>query len=190
MVIFEGSISHKVFKDKLTPELRANYDNIVVGLSKICAGTMYVYLFLKILGIFHGRLIPALATNWGIWYLVEVLGFVLVPCLLFTFGAKQRNITTVRIASILTLIGIVLNRLNVSVIAFKWFAPVKYVPSWMEIEVTLAVIMAEILVFRWVINRMPVLSPPPKWAEKKENPKEEMSDLKMEELVEWKASTM
>jgi hypothetical protein len=34
----------------------------------------------------------------------------------------------------------------------------------MEIEVTLAVICAEIWVFRWIVNRMPVLSEPPAWA--------------------------
>jgi hypothetical protein len=65
---------------------------------------------------------------------------------------------------VFTLLGIVLNRLNVSVIAFKWYEPVRYFPTWMEIEVTLAVIFAEIWVFRWIINRMPVLSDPPGWA--------------------------
>ena len=29
-------------------------------------------------------------------------------------------------------VGIVVNRLNVSIIAFKWYAPVHYVPTWME----------------------------------------------------------
>jgi Ni/Fe-hydrogenase subunit HybB-like protein len=42
-------------------------------------------------------------------------------------------------------------------IAYKWDAAIRYVPSWMEIEVTLAVICAEIWVFRWIINRLPVL---------------------------------
>jgi Ni/Fe-hydrogenase subunit HybB-like protein len=57
----------------------------------------------------------------------------------------------------MTLVGIILNRLNVSVIAFRWYAEVRYVPTWMEIVVTLGVISAELWVFRWVVNRMPVL---------------------------------
>ncbi len=189
MVIFEGGISHKVFKDKLSPELRENYDNIVIGLAKICAGTMYVYLFLKILGVFHGRHLSLLTTNWGLWYLLEVVGFVLAPCLLFTIGAKKLNMATIRFAAILTLIGIILNRLNVSLIAFKWYEPVRYVPSWMEIEVTLAVIMAEVLVFRWVVQRMPVLNSSPTLGEPKDG-KKDMAAKKMEDLVEWKISTM
>jgi Ni/Fe-hydrogenase subunit HybB-like protein len=63
----------------------------------------------------------------------------------------------IRVAAILTILGIILNRLNVSVIAYRWYAAVPYVPSWQEIVVTLGVISAEIWVFRWVVNRMPVL---------------------------------
>jgi hypothetical protein len=33
----------------------------------------------------------------------------------------------------------------------------------MEVEVTLAVICAEIWVFRWIVLRMPVVSAPPDW---------------------------
>ena len=57
----------------------------------------------------------------------------------------------------LAVLGFVMNRLNVSVIAFRWNAAVRYVPTWMEITVTLGVISAELWVFRWVVNRMPVL---------------------------------
>jgi hypothetical protein len=37
------------------------------------------------------------------------------------------------------------------------------VPSWMEIVVTLTVLFTEIWIFRWVINRMPVLRDSPNW---------------------------
>jgi Ni/Fe-hydrogenase subunit HybB-like protein len=70
----------------------------------------------------------------------------------------------IRIAAILTMLGIIINRLNVTVIGFRWDAAVHYVPSWMEIAVTLTVIFAEIWIFRWVINRMPVLRESPAWA--------------------------
>jgi Ni/Fe-hydrogenase subunit HybB-like protein len=164
MVIFEGSISHKVFGHRLGHEQRASHDGIVLGLARICAGAMFVYLFLKILVLVHGQDFSLLATPMGLWYLVEVLGFVLVPCILFVMALRQSSTLLIRIASILTLIGIILNRLNVSVIAFKWNAAVRYVPTWMEIVVTLTVIFAEIWVLRWIINRMPVLSEPPAWA--------------------------
>jgi Ni/Fe-hydrogenase subunit HybB-like protein len=62
------------------------------------------------------------------------------------------------------MLGVVLNRLNVTVIGFRWDMAVRYVPSWMEIVVTLTVLFTEIWIFRWVINRMPVLRESPKWA--------------------------
>ena len=50
-----------------------------------------------------------------------------------------------------------------TIIGFRWDMPIRYIPSWMELVVTLAVIFTEIWVFRWVINRMPVLRDPPSW---------------------------
>jgi Ni/Fe-hydrogenase subunit HybB-like protein len=125
---------------------------------------MFAYLFLKILVFIHEQHWEYLATPLGRWYLLEVLGFVALPCALFAYAAREMNIALVRVAAILTLIGIILNRLNVSIIAFKWNAPGHYYPSWMEIEITLAIILIEIWAFRWIVNRMPVLRALPSWA--------------------------
>jgi Ni/Fe-hydrogenase subunit HybB-like protein len=163
MVIFEGSISHRVFGAQISPEHHKSHDNILRGLAKICAYTMFVYLFLKELDLIHGNERKLLNTPMGYWYLVETVGFVLLPCLMFMRSIKTRSVGLIRVAAVLTLIGIVLNRLNVSIIAFKWYEPIRYYPSWMEIEITLAVIMAEICVFRWIVNRMPVLRESPEW---------------------------
>ena len=89
--------------------------------------------------------------------------------------------------------GIVLNRLNISVIAFKWYEPVRYYPSWMEIVVTLAIICAEIWVFRWIVNRMPVLNEAPGWAANAtEQNKNGVLNLEKtnEEPEKWKVSLM
>jgi len=161
MVILEGTISHKVFRSQISPEHHDSHNDLVLGLAKICAGAMFVYFFLMILIFVHGRHWNLLNTPMGCWYLTEIVGFVLIPCILFVHGLKQGSLSVTRIAAILTLIGIVLNRLNVSIIAFKWYEPVRYFPSWMEVEVTLAVIAAEIWVFRWIVNRMPVLRESP-----------------------------
>jgi Ni/Fe-hydrogenase subunit HybB-like protein len=131
---------------------------------------MFVYLFLKALVFLHGQQWPQLAGGWGLWYLTEMVGFVLVPCILFTLAVRRRSESYARTAAILALVGIVLNRLNVSVIAYKWYEAVRYYPTWMEIVVTMAVIAAEIWVFRWVVNRMPVLNDPPGWAAENSSP--------------------
>ncbi|MDH5308305.1 MAG: hypothetical protein OEW02_14080, partial [Myxococcales bacterium] len=105
-----------------------------------------------------------LGTPLGRWYLLEILGFVALPCALFVFAVRGMNLKIVRVAAVLTLLGIILNRLNVTVIAFKWYAPVHYIPSWMEVVITLAIILIEVWVFRWIVNRMAVLRSVPDWA--------------------------
>jgi Ni/Fe-hydrogenase subunit HybB-like protein len=164
MVIFEGSISHKVFAHQLDAKHHAAHDRILIGLAKTCAGAMFVYLFLKLLVFIHDGHWVYLGTPLGAWYLLEILGFVALPCALFLFGVRGMNVRTVRVAAVLTLLGIVMNRLNVTVVAFKWDAPVRYYPHWMEVMITLAIIFIEIWVFRWVVNRMAVLRSVPDWA--------------------------
>jgi len=164
MVIFEGTISHKVFGNQISEKNHKAEHGILHGLSKICAGAMFAYFFLQLLVFIHNKNWDLLNTPMGYWFLLEMIGFVLVPMMLFYYSYRTNNIFMIRLAAILTMLGIILNRLNVTVIGFKWDASVHYIPSWMEIVVTLAVIFTEIWIFRWVVNRMPVLRESPKWA--------------------------
>lgn len=156
MIIFEGTISHKVFKDLIPADSHHKFENIVFGLAKGAAISMFVYYFFKALLFIHGKQWDMINDGWGLWFLVEVLGFVLVPGFMFAFGYKHRSMNIIKIASVLALLGVILNRLNVSVICFKWYADVHYYPSWQEIVVTLMIICAEIWILRWMITRMPV----------------------------------
>ncbi len=158
MIIFEGTISHRVFKDLIGPEHHHSFEDIMLGLAKGAAITMFVYYVFKALLFIHGKQWSLINDGWGYWYLLEVIGFVLVPAFMFAFGFRNRSLNTIRIASVLALLGIILNRLNVSIITFKWYETVHYYPTWQEIVVTLMVIFSEIWFFRWVVTRMPVLN--------------------------------
>ncbi|HEY3323020.1 MAG TPA: Ni/Fe-hydrogenase cytochrome b subunit [Planctomycetota bacterium] len=164
MVIFEGSLSRRVFHDRLSPEHARSHDDIVIGLARIAGSVMFVYLFLVILNFIHGKHWQHFAGGWAVWFLVETVGLVTVPMILLLVGASKRRVGLIRVAAILTVLGVILNRLNISMITFRWYDPNHYVPTWMELVVTAGVISAEIWVFRWVVRRMPVLSQPPAWA--------------------------
>jgi Ni/Fe-hydrogenase subunit HybB-like protein len=155
MIIFEGTISEKVLREHLGDRV-GGHENLVFGLAKGAAIAMFAYYFFKLLVFLHEGHWSELDTPWGWWFLVEVMGLVLLPCILYAFGVRNRSLGIIKAASVLTLVGIVVNRLNISIIAFNWKAPVHYVPSWQEIVVTLMVISLEIWVFRWVVTRMPV----------------------------------
>jgi len=168
MVIFEGSISNKVFSSQISEKNHKAHNSIVIGLSKICAVAMFAYFFLQVLIFVHGKRWDLLNTPMGYWYLLEMFGFVLLPMMLFFYSYRRNNIMLIKVAAILTMLGVILNRLNVTVIGFRWDAAIRYVPTWMELAVTLTVIFTEIWIFRWVINRMPVLRESPSWVNDKD----------------------
>jgi Ni/Fe-hydrogenase subunit HybB-like protein len=124
---------------------------------------MFAYLFLQLLVFIHGKRWEFINTPMGYWYLLEIIGFVILPMMLFFYSYRRKSIFTIKLAAILTMVGIIVNRLNVTVIGFRWDAISHYYPTWMEIVVTLAVIFTEIWIFRWIINRMPVLRESPAW---------------------------
>jgi Ni/Fe-hydrogenase subunit HybB-like protein len=93
----------------------------------------------------------------GAWFLVEIVGFVLVPSLLFACAARYGKPGLARGAAVLTVLGIVLNRFNVSWLALNWDAAVRYVPSAAEILVSLTIVTIGVAIFRWIVNRMPIL---------------------------------
>ncbi len=168
MVIFEGSISNKVFSDQISEKNQRAHHSIIHKLAKICTVTMLAYFFLKVLDFVHGQHWNLINTPMGYWFLTEILGFVLLPMILYFISYRKNNLLLIKVASVITMLGIILNRLNISIIGFKWNAATHYVPSWMEIVITLAVISAEIWILRWVINRMPVLRDSPSWVNESE----------------------
>jgi Ni/Fe-hydrogenase subunit HybB-like protein len=69
----------------------------------------------------------------------------------------------INVAAIMTSIGVILNRMNVSIITYNWNSAVRYIPTWMEVVVMVGIIFTQIWIFRWIINRMPVLRESPSW---------------------------
>lgn len=184
MVIIESTFTHRVFKDRIGHELHASHDGILLGLAKGAVGALFAYIFIKLIDFVHYKLWTQIASPMGYWYLVEIVGFVLLPIALFLLAIRKRSVKLVQFTAFLTAVGVILNRLNVSVIAFKWYEAVRYYPSWMEIEVTLAIISMELWVFRWVINRMPVFGVHHEAAAVEEEIAED------KEVVRWKASVL
>ncbi|MGC3999169.1 MAG: polysulfide reductase NrfD [Anaeromyxobacter sp.] len=164
MVVVESALSHRIFASQVAGH-HVDVDRLTLGLGKAGALVMFAYFFLKLQGVIDGHAWPLLATPMGAWFLVEILGFVLLPSLLFAWGARNGRVRVVRVAGVLGVIGIALNRLNVSIVALNWQAPVRYVPSWMEIWVSVTLVTVGVLAFRWIVNRMPILREDPRFAD-------------------------
>ncbi len=157
MVIFQGSILQRVFAYQMDAHSDEHHNIMIRGLSRVCAIAMFAYFFLKIIDMVHNHTLGYLTTTMGAWYLVEMIGFVLIPMILFVYGVRMGTPQLIKLAALMTLIGIILNRMNVSVIAYRWDEIPRYIPTWMEWVVTVSIIFVQIWIFRWVIHRMPVL---------------------------------
>jgi Ni/Fe-hydrogenase subunit HybB-like protein len=163
MVIFESTLTHRVFKKQTEHFDQAEFERLTINLGKGVSATLFTYFFLKIFGLAHDDNWGLLNSFYGYWFSLEILGFVLLPAFLFAYGARYRNIKITRWTALLTVFGIVLNRINTSVIAFNWNAAERYYPLWTEIVITIGVITMGVLTFRWIVNRMAILYDHPRY---------------------------
>jgi Ni/Fe-hydrogenase subunit HybB-like protein len=165
MVIFESTITHKVFRKQLQHFDQDEYDRRTIGLGKATASALFVYFILKIFDLAHSNNWAYLNSPYGYWYLVELLGFVLLPVFLFAHGARKGKANIVRFTGVVTVIGVILNRLNVSIIAYNWYIPSsqKYYPSWMEVSLTVGVVTMLIVAYRFIVNRMAIMYDHPEY---------------------------
>jgi Ni/Fe-hydrogenase subunit HybB-like protein len=164
MVIVVSTLAARFVSDRCDANFLDNIDRLTLGLGKAAAVGIYVYFSLKVIGVAHDDNWSLLNTPYGYWFLVEVLLFVLLPGLLFTFGVKSGSVGTVRFAAFAAVAGIIMNRLNIVIITFNWNLPGHLhhiIPPWQEVAVVLSIATLHVLVFRWILNRMPVLRQEP-----------------------------
>lgn len=159
MVIFEGSLAHKHFHHKMDETHLNESEGVVLGFGKAASFIMFGYLGIKLIGISVDNNWTYLFTGYGIWFLVELIGFVALPAFIYAMGVREKNITFIRRASIITISGIVLNRFNISLIAFNWQLPAgeRYFPSLMEIGVSVFIVTLGVVLYRFICSRMPIL---------------------------------
>ena len=164
LVIVLETVGRNVFKNNMSSLHRDSHNKIMISLGRICSISMFVYLFMTALVFLHGKDLAYMNGGWGAWYLVETVGFVFIPCLMFMVGYRRLKLNLIRIAAVTSIIGIILNRLNISTFSYHWYDGSIPFPTWMEIVVSMAVIFVQLLVFRWIVRRMPVYTESPAWA--------------------------
>lgn len=159
MVIFESSLAHKHFHDKMDAEHLREADGVALGFAKAASWVLAGYFIIKVIGIAQTNTWGYLGTGYGLWFLVEMLGFVLLPCYFYAIGAREKNLKIIRRTAAWTVLGIVLNRFNVGLIAFNYHLPSseRYFPHWMEIGISVFVVTIGILVYKFIVTHMPIL---------------------------------
>jgi len=167
MVIFESTLSHHYLHDKMDETYLKEHDDVTYGFAKGAAMVLVLYFFIKVVGLTLDNNWPYLLTGYGAWFLVELLGFVALPAFLYAIAVREKNLTLIRWTAVLTVLGIVLNRFNVSLVAFNWHLPpeMRYFPRWHEFVVSIFVVTIGLLVFRFIATRMPIFYEHPDFQE-------------------------
>lgn len=160
MTIFESFMSYRAFGKRLEPELLA-------GIARVIVVVLGVYAMIKVqdlagrgnLGLVF-QFTPESVLFWG-----EAGLGVLLPMGLFALKRVRTSERGLFFAAMLTVMGFIINRLNVAVTGMAASSGVTYVPSWMEFAVTASIVGMGFLLFSLAVKYLPIFPkeelPPP-----------------------------
>jgi Ni/Fe-hydrogenase subunit HybB-like protein len=150
MTIIESFLSFRAFRKRLEIDLLAD-------LGKVIVVVMAVYLVLKAQDLSgKGALGLAFAPTYeGRMFLAEILLGAVAPIVLLAFPKIRRNHFGLFVAALMVVLGVVMNRLNVSITGMEAFSG-PYFPSWTEISVTLFIVAFGFLLFGLAVRYLPI----------------------------------
>ncbi|MDH4206272.1 MAG: polysulfide reductase NrfD, partial [Desulfobacteraceae bacterium] len=159
MVIFLRTRAHRFLHHKMDQTYLSDSSYVTFGFGKAASFLMAGYVMIQLTGLTADNDWGLLISRWGLWYLLELIGFVALPAFFYAIGVRERSIRLVRWTALWTVLGVILNRFNVCMIAFNWQLPTdqRYFPSWMEIATSIFIVTLGIVAYRFITSRMPIL---------------------------------
>jgi len=106
-----------------------------------------------------GKWAFAFRDGMSVLFWIEIIGFVILPIVLFSQPKVRQNARSLFGAGVLVVVGVVFNRLNVSLIGWPRPADTSYFPHWMEFAITFSIIAAGIVAYGLVAKYLPLFSP-------------------------------
>ena len=157
VMILVSSLCRRFLKNQTDGQFTSNLDNLLFGLAKAAALVLFSYYSLKLLAVAHENEWYLLVTPYGYLFLTEIILFVFMPCYLYVYGVRYKNVKVVQLTSVLSMVGVVFSRFNISIIGFNWTLPNLEIPGWKEFAIAITILTTAVLVFRWIVSHMPVL---------------------------------
>jgi Ni/Fe-hydrogenase subunit HybB-like protein len=155
MTILESHLSERAFGRRLEMDL-------LEPLARGMVVALGVYGLLRLIVVVNNGAIAGLRHPGyeGWMFLLETSVGVLLPVGLLLIERVRTNPTGLTIAAMLAVLGFVMNRLNVSVTGMESAAGVRYVPSWMEVTVSLALVALGFGLFALAVRYLAVFPEP------------------------------
>ncbi|MGD9264321.1 MAG: Ni/Fe-hydrogenase cytochrome b subunit [Lysobacterales bacterium] len=151
VTIVESFFSAKILNHGLETPLMAD-------LGRAAAVVLFLYLIIKFADLaVRGHLGLVLVPNLqGRLFLLEMVGGALLPAIMLSFRGFRNEPNGLLAASLLVMMGIVLNRINVCWIGMDVGDQLHYYPTWMEIALSLAFITGGTIVFFLAVYFLPI----------------------------------
>jgi Ni/Fe-hydrogenase subunit HybB-like protein len=152
MTIVESTLSSKAFKRGLELDLLAD-------LAKYASVVLAIYLVARFADLLLRGAWPLLfePTLQAAAFWVEIVLGVVIPMILFAIEPLRRKAAVLFSGAMMVVVfGVVLNRLNVSLVGMWPYTGQIYFPSWMEITVTITLIMIGVIAFGLAAKYLPV----------------------------------
>lgn len=156
MLIVVSTICKKTMAWRADNNFLSNLDRLTIGLAKGATLALITYLVIKIIAIAHDGDWGYLASGWGQWFMLEMVVGVILPMVLFTASIRNNLAGLARIAALLAVLGIALNRLNTALITFNWKL-YQEIPHWREVVICITVYALYIVTYRFILYRLPIL---------------------------------
>lgn len=159
MVIFEGTLAHKGMHDQMDENHIKYEDKVVLGFGKAASFVLVGFFLIRLYGVALDDNWNYLFSGYGALFLVEMLGFAALPAFLFAIGVRERRLWLIRFSALWSILGIVLYRIDVGLVAFNYNLPSKlrYFPSWEEFAISIFVVTLIVTAYRFICTKMPVL---------------------------------
>lgn len=148
MVIFESTLTTRIFGHRLET-------GVLGGLGKAVPYILGLYLVLKLTDLAASGELGLIFTSGGyslLWWTEVIIGVVL-PIWLFSLPAVRQSRAGTFWAAVLVIVGLMLNRFNVSMVALGMREGFSYVPHWMELAVS-AGLVADALLVVWLAHKL------------------------------------
>jgi len=160
MVSLESLVSHWLYRRQ--PE-----SNLVAGLGKAAVWVLSIYLIVKFVDIaVSGKVGLIFAGDWeSNLFLFELLISTIIPIILFSIPRVRASAGGQWVGSSLVIFGMILNRLDVGGITMLSTTGDAYIPSWMEISISLGVVSGAALVFLFAVEKLHIWESRPRHPE-------------------------
>jgi Ni/Fe-hydrogenase subunit HybB-like protein len=129
--------------------------HLLQGLGKAGAVVLALYAALKLGDVaVRGQLPAVFAGNYESWlFIIELSLSAIIPAVLLALPQTRRKMAGVATAAFVGVAGLVFNRITVGGLAMVGTTGTRYVPSWMEIIISVGIVAGAALVYLFVAER-------------------------------------